>query len=63
MAKNGAPRLNGESRLVENYVELSNVNSAQEISDVVIASRAYCYALKMVATSDEIEQTINGLRG
>jgi len=44
-------------------VELSNVNSAQEISDVVIASRAYSYALKMVATSDEIEQTINGLRG
>ena len=62
VAKNGAPRLNGESRLVENYVELSNVNSAQEISDVVIASRAYSYALKMVATSDEIEQTINGLR-
>lgn len=63
VAKNGAPRLSEDGRLVENYVELSNVNSAQELSDVVIASRAYSYALKMVTTSDEIEQTINGLRG
>ncbi len=63
VAKNGAPRLREDQGLVESYVEMSNVNTAQEISDVVIASRAYSYALKMVTTSDEIEQTINGLRG
>ena len=29
---------------------------------MIITSRAYSYALKMVQTSDEVQQTINGLR-
>ena len=47
---------------MEGYLELSNTDMAQEMSDTVVASRAYTYALKMVQTSDEIEQTVNGLR-
>ncbi len=62
VAKNGAPYLSTDATLVEGYLELSNVNLAQEMSDTIIASRAYSYALKMVQTSDEIEETINGLR-
>ncbi len=62
VAKNGAPMLRQEGNLIDGYVEMSNVNMAQELSDTVIASRAYSYALKMITTSDEIEQTINGLR-
>lgn len=62
VAKNGQPQLDTDARLIENYVEPSNVDMAKELSDVVIASRAYSYALKMVQTSDEIQQTINGLR-
>lgn len=60
--KNGNPMLVVGAQVVDGYLELSNVDMAQEMSDTVIASRAYTYALKMVQTSDEIEQTINGLR-
>ena len=60
--KNGNPMLVRDAQVVHGYLELSNVDMAQELSDTVIASRAYTYALKMVQTSDEIEQTINGLR-
>lgn len=62
MPKNGNPIRVDSANLLEGYLELSNTDMAQEMSDTVIASRAYTYALKMVQTSDEIEQTINGLR-
>lgn len=60
--KNGNPILVANPNIMRNYLELSNTDMAQEMSDTVVASRAYTYALKMVQTSDEIEQTINGLR-
>ena len=44
-------------------LETSNVDLAQELVKVIESQRAYSYALRMVQTSDEIEQTINGLRG
>ncbi len=62
VAKNGNPILVNGANVLQNYLELSNTDMAQEMSDTVVASRAYTYALKMVQTSDEIEQTINGLR-
>lgn len=62
VAKNGNPILVNGPNVLRNYLELSNTDMAQEMSDTVVASRAYTYALKMVQTSDEIEQTINGLR-
>lgn len=63
VAKNGAPVLNREAKLLEGYLELSNVDMAQEMANTVESSRAYSYVLKMVQSSDEIEQTINSLRG
>ena len=42
---------------------MSNTDMAQEFIKVIESQRAYSYALKMVLTSDEIETTINGLRG
>ncbi len=63
IAKNGAPELNMEAKLLEGYLEMSNVDMAQEMANTVEASRAYSYMLKMVQSSDEIEQTINSLRG
>lgn len=60
--KNGNPIRVDSANILEGYLELSNTDMAQEMSDTVVASRAYTYALKMVQTSDEIEQTINGLR-
>ena len=59
----GQPELAEGVRLVENYLELSNVDLAQEMSNMIITSRAYSYALRDgVQTWDEVQQTINGLR-
>lgn len=63
VAKNGAPALNTQSELVEGYLEMSNVDTAQEMANTIEASRAYSYVLKMIQSSDEVEQTINNLRG
>ena len=43
------------------YLERSNVDVTQEMIKVIESQRAYSMALRMVQTSDEIEQTINNL--
>ncbi|MCI8686768.1 MAG: flagellar hook-basal body complex protein [Lawsonibacter sp.] len=58
--KNGDLYL-GTGKVRRGYLEVSNVDLAQELVKVIESQRAYSYALKMVQTSDEIEQTINGL--
>ena len=60
--KNGGLR-RGDGKLVQGYLEQSNVDLADEFTKVIETQRAYGLALKMVQTSDEIETTINGLRG
>ncbi len=58
-----------EPILIENPVmaagalERSGTDMADEMVKVIEAQRAFTYALKMVTTSDEIESTINSLRG
>lgn len=52
----------GSGKLVQGYLERSNTDLADEITKVIEAQRAYGAALKMVITSDEIENTINNLR-
>lgn len=44
-------------------VESSGTDMADEMVKVIEAQRAFSYALKMVTTSDEVEATINSLRG
>jgi len=58
--KNGDLYL-GTGTVKRGYLELSNVDLAQELVKVIESQRAYSYALRMVQTSDEIEQTINNL--
>lgn len=60
--KNGDLYL-GTGKVIRKYLERSNVDLAQEMIKVIESQRAYSYALRMVQTSDEIEQTINGLPG
>ena len=60
--KNGDLYL-GTGTVRRGYLERSNVDLAQEMTKVIESQRAYSYALRMVQTSDEIEQTINGLPG
>lgn len=58
--KNGDLYL-GTGTVKRRMLELSNVDLAQELVKVIESQRAYSYALRMVQTTDEIEQTINGL--
>ena len=44
-------------------LERSGVDLSKEMVKMIECQRAYSYALKMVQTSDEIESTINSLRG
>lgn len=59
--KNGDIQV-GTGKIHQGYLELSNVDLAKEMTKVIEAQRLYTYATKMITTSDEIEQTINGLR-
>ncbi len=60
--KNGAPYLIRDAKLTDHTLEMSGVDTAEEISRMIETQRAYSYALKMVQTSDEVMTTINGLR-
>ena len=60
--KNGDLYL-GTGEVKRGVLETSNVDLAQEFIKVIESQRAYSYALKVVQTTDEIEQTINGLPG
>ena len=53
----------GSGKLVQGAIEMSNVDLAEEISRVIESQSDYVLALKMVQTSDEVESTINSLRG
>lgn len=52
----------GTGELVQGVLENSNVDLAESITKVIEAQRAYTMALKMIQTSEEIEDTINRLR-
>lgn len=60
--KNGGLR-RSESKVINRMLEGSNTDLAEELTKVIESQRAYGMALKMVQVSDEIETTINGLRG
>lgn len=60
--KNGELMM-GTGTLIQGVLESSNVDLAEELTKVIEAQRAYGMSLKIVQTSDEIENTINNLRG
>ena len=62
LEKNGTLTI-GTGKLKRRFLEASNVELAEEITKMIETQRAYTMALKMMGTSDEIESTINGLRG
>ncbi|MBQ7681534.1 MAG: flagellar hook basal-body protein [Oscillibacter sp.] len=59
--KNGAPAP-ADGKLVQGYLETSNVDYAYELGKVIESQRSFQYMLRMVQTSDEITTTVNGLR-
>lgn len=62
VAKNGNPFLNEKAEVLKGYLEKTNGNLADEMTDVILAQRTYQAQLRMISTSDEIEQSINNLR-
>lgn len=50
------------STLRQGMLESSNVDMTKELSEIMEAQRAYQMALKMIQTSDELEQLENELR-
>lgn len=62
VGKNGQVRM-GTGTLQRGALEASNTDLAEELTKVIEAQRSYSYVLRMVQTSDEVETTINGLRG
>lgn len=53
----------GTAQVLRGYLEASNADLGFEIGKVIEAQRAYSYALRMVTTADEVENTVNGLTG
>ena len=57
------PVLVERAKIVSSALERSGTDLSKEMVRMIECQRAYSYALKMVTTSDEIETTINSLRG
>lgn len=60
---NMEPVLVESPQIQSGYLERSGTDLAREMARMIECQRAYSYALKMVTTADEIESTINSLRG
>ena len=50
------------SRMVQNYLEGSNVQVADEMVNLIVAQRAYEMNSKAITTTDEMMQTANNLK-
>lgn len=61
--ENDQPILIENPSLANRALESSGTDLAKEMTRIIECQRAFSYALKMVTTSDEIESTINSLRG
>lgn len=57
------PILVNNPNIESGVLETSGTSLAKEMVKMIECQRAYSYALKMVTTSDEVESTINSLRG
>jgi len=58
----GNPGEEGMGRLMQGYLEKSNVDVAQEMIDLIVAQRAYEVNSKAVKTADELMAMTNNLK-
>lgn len=59
---NSTPGLNGVGQTRQQFVEMSNVQLVEEMTDLITGQRAYEANSKAIVTSDEMLQTVNGLK-
>jgi flagellar basal-body rod protein FlgG len=58
----GTPGLNGLGQVEQGFLETSNVQLVNEMTDLITGQRAYEANSKVVQTSEELLQTINNLK-
>lgn len=61
-ATTGTPGQNGLGSVAQGLLEMSNVNVAEEMVNMIVGQRAYEINSKAVQASDEMLQTANNLR-
>ncbi len=58
----GNPGLNGLGETRQGFLEMSNVQLVEEMTDLITGQRAYEANSKVITTSDEMLQTVNSLK-
>lgn len=58
----GSPAETGFGSILQGFLETSNVNAVEEISNLISAQRAYEMNSKVIKASDEMMGTLTGLR-
>ncbi len=61
--KNGTVTAIDSPQVEQGFLEESNSDLATEMARVIETQKAYSYAISMLRTADEVETTINQLRG
>jgi len=61
-AQAGAPGTPGYGQVMQGFVETSNVNVVQEITNLITAQRAYEMNSRVISASDEMLSTLSRLR-
>jgi len=56
------PGMDGLGEIRQGFVEMSNVQLVEEMTDLITGQRAYDAASKAIMTSDEMLQTVNNLK-
>jgi flagellar basal-body rod protein FlgG len=57
----GTPGSDGLGTLLQGYVENSNVNLVEELTQMITSQRAFEINSKVISTSDEMMQTVNNM--
>jgi flagellar basal-body rod protein FlgG len=58
----GIPGLNGLGQIRQGFIEMSNVQLVEEMTDLITGQRAYEANSKAITTSDEMLKTVNSLK-
>jgi flagellar basal-body rod protein FlgG len=61
-ATTGSPGTTGFGTVLQGFLETSNVNAVEEISNLISAQRAYEMNSKVIQTSDDMMGTLTQLR-
>lgn len=61
-AVQGTPSQDGYGKVLQGFLEMSNVNAVQEMVDMIVAQRAYEFNSKAIQASDSMLGTANALK-